>query len=78
MLEKLLGEIRKGGTLPPPVLAKRLNISLGMVEMMLEDLERRGLLERMDPACVSTCGSCQVADFCTPKNSRSTRLWKLK
>jgi hypothetical protein len=74
MLERLLDEIRKGGTLQPARLAQRLNISVGMVEMMLEDLERRGLLAQIDPNCGPSCGGCSLSDQCTTHSPKG-RLW---
>jgi hypothetical protein len=78
MLEKLLSEIQRGGTLPPQVLAARLNISLPMVEMMLEDLQRRGLITLLDSECSGkACGGCAVGDFCTTQGSEKARIWIL-
>jgi hypothetical protein len=77
MLERLLEEIRRGGTLPPAVLAARLGESTGMVEMMLEDLERRGRLRRLDNQCGSACGGCSVADSCLPNGGAKSKVWML-
>ncbi|HVN53508.1 MAG TPA: FeoC-like transcriptional regulator [Anaerolineaceae bacterium] len=64
MLKQLLAEIQKGGTLQPAVLAARLNVSVGLVEMMLADLERRGFLSRLDSSCGDRCGGCSLAGSC--------------
>jgi Mn-dependent DtxR family transcriptional regulator len=77
MLERLLNEIRSGGTLQPAALASRLNISVNLVEMMLEDLERRGLLAQINPSCETTCHGCSLADSCSPTSAQG-RLWMWK
>jgi hypothetical protein len=77
MLERLMKEIRSGGTLQPAVLASRLGTSPGLVEMMLEDLERRGLLTRMDSDCGSTCGGCALSGDCGPAGAKG-RMWMYK
>jgi hypothetical protein len=77
MLERLLAEIRQGGTLPSQILASRLNISRELVEMMLEDLARRGLLSQLNTECSSTCGGCPVTDFCATQGNPKGRVWML-
>jgi hypothetical protein len=77
MLERLLEEIRKGGTLPQAVLAARVNASVNMVEMMLEDLERRGLLKRLDNGCGTACGGCSLSDSCGIIGSGNGKVWML-
>ncbi|RPJ39425.1 MAG: hypothetical protein EHM21_15705 [Chloroflexi bacterium] len=76
MLEKLLNEIRAGGTLQPAALAARLNVSAGMVEMMLEDLARRGLLAQVNAACKEPCGGCPLVGDCAVTSPQG-RMWVL-
>ncbi len=76
MLEKLLDEIRSGGTLQPAALAARLNISVGLVEMMLEDLKRRGLLTQVNASCSEPCGGCPLVGECAITNPQG-RIWML-
>jgi hypothetical protein len=76
MLEKLLNEIRGGGTLQPAALARKLNISVGMVEMMLEDLERRGMLAQVNTGCSEPCGGCPLVGECAVTNPQG-RMWML-
>ena len=76
MLERLLNEIRSGGTLQPATLAARLNVSISMVEMMLEDLERRGLLKQIGN-CNTGCHGCSLAESCSSGSSQG-RLWLWK
>ena len=72
MLQKLLAEIQKGGTLNPTALAARIGASPALVEMMLEDLERRGMLSRLSAGCsAGGCAGCASASACAP------RVWVL-
>ena len=78
MLEALINEIRQGGTLQPAALAAKLNTSQGLVEMMLEDLERRGLLSQLNNGCSTTaCHGCAIADSCSSSHPQG-RLWLWK
>ncbi len=78
MLERLLAEIRNNGTLQPAALAARLNISRGLVLVMLEDLERMGVLTRINTGCAEPCGGCPVADSCAPHGQAQGRIWMLR
>ena len=78
MLEKLISEMHRGGTLQPSELAARLRVSPAMVEMMLEDLERMGKLARVETACGSNCGGCAVANMCVSKGNEKGRVWMVK
>ena len=74
MLEKLMDEIRQGGTLQPARLAARLNVSVGLVTMMLEDLERKGLIRSIDPSCgEKSCGGCPMVGGCN--GGVQGRMW---
>ena len=75
MLEKLLEEIHSGGTLQPAALAARLKISLGLVQVMLEDLERMGWLTRVNSDCASTCGGCSLTDTCGTQGHAAGKVW---
>ena len=78
MLEKLLQEIRSGGTFQPAALAAKLNISVGMVEMMLEDLERRGIITQVNASCgESSCGGCPLVGDCGIAGGTPGRMWML-
>ena len=76
MLETLLAEIRKGGTLQPAGLAARLQVSPALIEMMLEDLERRGLVAQVNPACSEPCGGCPMVGDCGVTGTNG-RMWML-
>lgn len=73
MLNKLLELINQGGSLTPNQLAAQLNTTPSMVEMMMEDLVRKGLLKASDLGnnCDSdSCGTCYLAKSCKPKIQR--------
>ncbi len=76
MLEKLLVEIRKGGTLQPAALAARLGVSAGLVEIMLEDLERRGMIAQVNTNCGEPCGGCPLVGECAVAGPQG-RMWML-
>ena len=76
MLEKLLNEIQRGGTLQPAVMAAKLNVSTGLVEMMMEDLERRGMLAQVATNCSEPCGGCPLVGECATVNPQG-RMWML-
>jgi len=78
MLEKLLHEIRSAEIIQPSELAVRLDTSPLMIQMMLEDLERRGFLTQIQSSCSSTCGSCSLNSSCSSNNGQRGRVWKLK
>jgi DNA-binding Lrp family transcriptional regulator len=76
MLEKLLNEIRIGNTSSPAVLAERLNLSLNMVNAMLETLEEQGYLKNMAAECSAEkpCTSCPISNLCSTKSNASPRI----
>ena len=76
MLEKLLSEIRSGGTLEVGVLAARLQTTPQMVEALLEHLQRAGYI-RPYQTCGDGCGGCSLKSECSPaQHSDSLRLWQ--
>lgn len=76
MIEALLEEIRASGTTSPAALASRLKLSPGLVQAMLEDLERMGYLQRVDTCSDDACTGCPFGDVCLPGGD--TKLWVLK
>jgi len=76
MLEKLLNEIRSGGTFETSVLAARLGTTPGLVEAMLEHLQRTGHLRPYE-TCADACGQCSLKNDCKTLNqSNRIRLWQ--
>jgi len=76
MLEDLLAEIRSSGATHPAVLASRLKISPGLVQAMLEDLERMGYLQPIDVCQQTACSRCSFSDICVPGGG--SKIWVLK
>ncbi len=75
MLERLLKLIQEGKPLTPVVLARQLNTSPQMVEMMMEELVRRGLLKMSEfsQSCDSgACNTCYLAKTC---HASQQRIW---
>lgn len=66
MLEKLLSEIRSGGTFEAKILADRLGTSPGLVEVMLEHLQRAGLIQPYQ-TCGDACQGCGLSKSCHPQ-----------
>jgi DNA-binding Lrp family transcriptional regulator len=78
MLEQMLSLIRSSGTVSPVELGRRMNISPGMVQVLLDDLLRRGILHsfEMQSNCQSeTCSGCALASGC---QSAKPRIWEIK
>jgi DNA-binding Lrp family transcriptional regulator len=63
MLERLLAEIRLGGTLETGALALRLGTSPAMVKAMLDHLQRRGYIQPYQ-AALDACRGCSLRRAC--------------
>ena len=73
MLERLLTEIRLGGTLETNVLAARLGTSPQLVAVMLDHLQRIGVIQGyLD--CAGGCQGCTLQDSCSTRPPM--RLWQ--
>ena len=77
MLEKLLHEIRAGGTLETATLAARLDTTPQLIEAMLEHLQRSGLIKDY-VNCGDGCQGCNVRDACVKQTRSKVRLWQGK
>ena len=75
MLERLVEEIRAGGTLETRALALRLNTSPQLIEAMLEHLQRSGLI-RASARCSDGCQGCGLQDACRQPSPGTIRLWQ--
>lgn len=73
MLERLLNEIRKGGTLEASVLAARLGTSPGLVVAMLEHLQRLNLIGNYT-GCATGCTGCGLQGSCA--TGAPIRVWQ--
>ena len=77
MLEQMLELIQKSGTISPAELSHKMNINPRMAEVLLEDLQRRGLIHNL--VIESNCGSegcdgCQLSSGC---NHNQPRIWEI-
>jgi hypothetical protein len=80
MLSQLLELLRAGGTRRVADLARELDTTPALIEVMLEDLTRMGYLERMGGDCTEECGTCPMAGLCAAGSSLkegSGQLWVL-
>jgi predicted ArsR family transcriptional regulator len=79
MIDQLLQLVAEGGVLSYDELAKRLSISRPLLEMMLEDLARRGYLRAVDAGCGGHCAGCAPArsGCCGGSIAGPARLWTL-
>lgn len=75
MLERLLHEIRAGGTLEVAALASRLDTSPQLIEAMLEHLQRSGLIQDY-VNCGEGCQGCGLREACGTRSQRAVRLWQ--
>jgi FeoC like transcriptional regulator len=77
MLEKLLNEIRAGGTLETGTLATRLGTTPQLIEAMLGHLQRSGLIQAYVD-CGDGCQGCSLQDACNKPDQSTIRLWQSK
>lgn len=75
MLEQLVKEIRAGGTLEIGELATRLGTTAQLIEVMLEHLQRSGLIQAY-VSCSDGCSGCSLQDACRKSDSGTVRLWQ--
>ena len=75
MLNRILELLRSGGTHRIADLARELETTSELVEMMLEDLARMGYLKRVDSACAGTCQGCSMAGLCAA--GAGGQMWAL-
>lgn len=61
---QLLRLLGGGGILSTAELARRLEISEAVVNMMAEDLTRRGYLQDLNQACSTGCAGCSLSSTC--------------
>jgi hypothetical protein len=75
MLSHLLKLLQAGGTHRVVDLARALDTTPELVEVMLDDLGRMGYLKRVGGACGETCEACSMAGLCAAGSSG--QLWTL-
>jgi bacterioferritin-associated ferredoxin len=74
MIDQLLRLVAEGGVHSYEDLTRHLSISQPLLEMMLEDLARRGYLRSVGNGCGGHCGGC-AAGVCSIVGP--ARLWTL-
>ncbi len=75
MLRELIRTIAEGQAHSQIELARRLRVSEGLVEQMLEDLARAGYLEPVGGGSAEGCAGCPLARTCVTAQSR--KAWVL-
>ena len=75
LLKKILDRMTQGGTWTIDSLARELDTTPLLVEMMVQDLERRGHLKRVTGNCGGACASCAAANGCLKESSQ--KMWAL-
>lgn len=80
MLEKLLDLLKAQENLTIPMIASRIGTSPAMVEIMLEHLLQRGLLQVhiMVNCAQASCGSCGLSRGCHSNTIPESRYFTLK
>lgn len=66
MLRQLLDVVARGEGVAPRAIARRLGVTEPMVQLMLDDLVRRGLLAPANGTCASSCDGCPIGPVCSP------------
>jgi hypothetical protein len=77
MLGQMLDLIQKSGTTSPAELSHKMNIDQHMVEALLEDLQRRGLIHNLviESGCNNDgCDGCQLSGGC---KHDQPRIWEI-
>jgi hypothetical protein len=75
MLNRLLDLLRAGGTRRVADLARELDTTPELVEVMLEDLCRKGYLRQVAGGCGEKCASCSMSGLCAAGGDG--QLWVL-
>ena len=75
MLDHLVELLRTGGTRRVADLARELDTTPKLVEVMLEDLCRMGYLKRVVGGCGEKCASCSMSGLCAAGGDG--QLWAL-
>ena len=64
MLERLLSLVGQGGVHSYTDLARQLDVSVELLEQMLQDLARMGYLKRVGTDCEEHCAGCPHSSAC--------------
>ncbi len=71
VLDELLRLLGDGGIHSTAELARRLDVSEGLVSAMAADLARRGYLEPIETGCGTGCDGCGLAKACAPASGNA-------
>ncbi|HEB77786.1 MAG TPA: winged helix-turn-helix transcriptional regulator [Methylothermaceae bacterium] len=71
MLQRLLEQVRKGGSVEVRRLAEELGVSETLVRQMLEELERLGYVKRPKRCGLTPCSRC-------PSQTRCAQVWYVR
>lgn len=75
MLDQLLKLTAQGGIRSLQDLAQAFDVSEALVQVMLQDLERMGYLQRINAVCAGRCEHCEASAGCT--FSAGGQIWSL-
>lgn len=64
MLEVLLSKLRGGGFFSLEQLADEMSVSAYLVKMMIDELDRRGLLQEALSCTANSCDKCMHVSAC--------------
>jgi len=64
MLDRLVSILKTNGPHTVHELAEKLGTTPALVQMMLDDLARRGYLRRVNESCDSKCAGCSLRIGC--------------
>jgi len=73
MLKELIEMLSEGQVHTQRELAKRLGVSQGLIEQMLQDLSRLGYIQRTKKQPGTSCAACPMARLCASEPSE--RMW---
>jgi len=73
MLQRLLDILQGGGSHTVDDLARRLDATPSLVDMMIDELVRMGYLSAAPAACTKQCTGCSLGGCVVAK--RSGRIW---
>jgi hypothetical protein len=65
MLERLLQILGSGGTYTLADLARELEVTEELAEMMIEELAQMGYLAPLQKGCTRQCAACPVSGSCS-------------
>ncbi len=74
MLDKLLGALKRGGTVTVDQVARELDTTPEVVGGMIDHLTRTGQLQPMSVICESSCSECMLVNAC--RKTPPSPVWR--